>query len=43
MDILIILAVYTILVLFFVPLKKIGTAQDKVKSTLNKWIDKLKD
>lgn len=37
---LLILAIYTLVILFFVPLDKIGRAQNKVKDTIKKIIDK---
>lgn len=38
---LIIIAIYTVAILFFVPLDKIGRAQNKVKDTIKKLIDKI--
>lgn len=38
---LIILAIYTLVILFFVPLEKIGIAQNKVKTSIKKLIDKI--
>ena len=38
---LIVLAIYTVLILFFVPLDKIGRAQNQVKDTIKKLIEKI--
>lgn len=43
MDVLLLLAIYTVLILFFVPLEKIGKAQTKVREWIKKIIDKAKD
>lgn len=39
---LIIIAIYTVAILFFVPLEKIGKAQTKVKETIKNVIAKIK-
>lgn len=43
LSLIITLAIYTVIVLFFVPLEKIGKLQTKVQVTVRKWINKLKD
>lgn len=43
MGTLIILAIYTVLVLIFVPLKKIAAAQDWVKNKVKNIKDKIDD
>lgn len=42
-EILIVLTIYTIAVLFFVPLEKIGRAQTTIKTQIKKLLDKAKD
>lgn len=43
MGTIIVLAIYTFLILVFVPLDKIGNAQLKVKGWVKKVVDKVKD
>lgn len=38
---LLVLAVYTVLILLFIPLSKIGKAQTAVKDTVKRWTDKM--
>lgn len=40
---LIIIAIYSVAILLFVPLEKIGHVQTKVKATVKKWLGKLND
>jgi hypothetical protein len=42
MDILILLAIYSAVILIFVPLEKIAKAQTKVRAWWKKLIDKIK-
>lgn len=42
LSLLITLAIYSVVILFFVPLEKIGKAQTTVKKQITKWIDKAK-
>lgn len=42
-EIIIVLTVYTVAVLFFVPLEKIGRAQTAVKTQIKKLLDKAKN
>lgn len=43
LELIIVLAIYTALILFFVPLGKIAKAQDWVKAKVKKVQDKLDD
>jgi hypothetical protein len=40
LGLIIVLGIYTVIILFFVPLEKIGKAQTKVKDTIKKMLDK---
>lgn len=42
LELLIVLAIYSLLILIFVPLEKIGKAQTKVREKWQKIIDKSK-
>lgn len=43
LEIIIVLAIYSALILFFVPLTKIGKAQDWVKAKVKKVQDKIEE
>ncbi len=42
LELLIVLAIYSVIILIFVPLEKIGKAQTKVREKWQKLVDKAK-
>lgn len=42
LELIVVLGIYTVAVLFFVPLERIGKVQTGVRKQISKWIDKAK-
>ena len=43
MDLILVLAIYTLIILYFVPLERIAKVQSAWKKWVNKQLEKLKD